>query len=123
MRVLALFIGLIFASLGAQAQTCIAKGGQVSGTVVEIKAMHPNGTQIVAQGLVLATPRCAIADGGDGKPARLERASRIHLANARERLTPLIGRTATIRLHDLELPSTAWHLGDLISFEWELVGR
>ena len=106
----------------AQVESCIGDGSLVAGTITGLTRMHPNGSVLTAQGVRLASPQCAIALAiQEGKHVRVGRVNEIHLANANGRLTPLLGRQAAVLLRQVIVPHTIYHIGELISFEWDLV--
>lgn len=122
-------LALLFAALFAltspalsQVESCIGDGGLVAGTITALTRMHPNGSVLTAQGMRLASPQCAIIFAiEEGKHVRVGRVNEIHLANANGRLTPLLGQRAVVLLRQALLPNTIYHIGELISFEWDLI--
>lgn len=110
-------VGLVPAAL-AQAP-CLASGDVISGTVAPVTASHPNGSTFTAYILTLSPARCVTTPG-----QRIEAARRLQLGGDAEHQAAL-GRRAnavvTVRIRDPFVPETAWHVGDVIVVDYDIV--
>src|SRR6185369_7645067 len=111
----------------AQAQaglSCINSLSEVRGTVVRAERAHPGGTAL--SGLVLRLPIYTCAKVAWVGTQTLQ-VRDIHLASADEtllrQLSGKLGAEVTVRLGDLVLPNTGWHLGDAVTTRFTLVAN
>ncbi len=115
---LAAIAGLAPAIARAQAP-CVASGDVVSGKVAPVTASHPNGSTFTAYILTLSPPRCVTT-----ADQRIEAAARVQLGGNAEQQATLRRRAnaaVMVRIRDPFTPETAWHIGDVIVVDYDIV--
>lgn len=121
---------LAHAALGQTPQqpgACLTKGGTATGTLAIERSLHPNGTPIDAFILRLPTSTCAVVFvfGERSGDQRRSGIARIQLgpadADQRDQIRKLVGRVISVRLDELMAPTSASHVGDVVSTEFSAV--
>ncbi len=127
LAVVALLIGWTGPVL-AQAPACPGKGATLTGTLRIERHQHPNGSTFEPWVLQLPGPACLTVAGLDDQstPQRMPSIRRVQLGAASDRqaalLKSLVGKSITVRLDDVFEPHTAWHVGDVVSMEFTIIG-
>ncbi|TWS94120.1 hypothetical protein [Reyranella sp. CPCC 100927] len=121
LRALSLGAAFIGAAVpAAQAQTpCLVSGDVISGRVAPVTASHPNGSTFTAYILTLSPPRCVTASG-----QRIAAAQRLQLGGDAAHQAALSRRAnavVTVRIRDPFTPETAWHVGDVIVVDYDIM--
>ncbi|HEX2890314.1 hypothetical protein [Vineibacter terrae] len=115
---LAAAVGLAPEAARAQAP-CVASGDVISGKVAPVTASHPNGSTFTAYILTLSPPRCVAT-----AEQRIEAAARLQLggnAGQQATLRRRANAVVAVRIRDPFAPETAWHVGDVIVVDYDIV--
>jgi clan AA aspartic protease (TIGR02281 family) len=102
----------------ASGSACLKQGHIVSGMLTFERHVHPtNGSLLNAYLLQLPTVRCAIDYKRESYGVH-----QIHLvALEGDPLQKLVGQIVTVRLDDLDRPTTAYHFGDIVAFKYAVM--
>jgi hypothetical protein len=109
----------------AQDADCLARDAPVRGELKLLKTRHPAGYPIEALMFVFKPPICVMVMpelSAGSKPERLE-VSAMHVVPSKKdaaRLKRALRKTVTVKGNIVE-SHTAWHQGDAIMFEAEIV--
>ena len=102
----------------------IKEGDTLSGKLRLVPTRHPNGTKIEAYQIV-SQPRAMPKD--DDFCDHDKGATTFHLVtmtNAlRNQLDPLLGKIISVKAIALHCSETAWHIGDVVVHQWELLPK
>jgi hypothetical protein len=102
----------------------IREGDTLTGRLRLLPTRHPNGTKIEAYQIV-SRPRAMPKD--DDFCDHDKGATTFHLVtmtNAlRKQLDPLLGNTISVKAIALHCSETAWHIGDVVVHQWELLPK
>src|SRR5690349_6183115 len=102
----------------------IKEGDTLSGKLRLVPTRHPNGTKIEAYQIV-SQPRAMPKD--DDFCDHDKGATTFHLVtmtNAlRKQLDPLLGKTVSVKVNALHCSETAWHIGDVVVHQWQLLPK
>jgi hypothetical protein len=125
MRIAASVMLLLSLASAASAQpslTPLHPGDVITGKLRVVKTRHPSGTLIVAYQLVSDRPYTIEGDDFCDKDQPL---TTFHLVTMtkplQQTLQHELGKTRSVKALDVMCSETAWHVGDAVVFQWELV--
>ena len=102
----------------------IREGDTLTGKLRLVPTRHPNGTRIEAYQIV-SRPRAMPKD--DDFCDHVKGATTFHLVTMtnelRKQLDPLLGKTISVKANALHCSETAWHIGDVVVHQWELLPK
>jgi hypothetical protein len=118
--VIAAFLTLV-AAAPSVAQEALKPGDTISGRLRFFRQQHPNGTWISVYQIRSDNPRkFAAADefcDPDTPPKTFHLVVMDDKAK-KARLDKLLGKTVAVVAEDFSCSETAWHVGDVVVFQW-----
>jgi hypothetical protein len=110
---------LAFLALQTAPLPCLQAGDRIAGELRIVETRHPNGDTMTSPFLVMVQSRCVEdADYGRAEGRWVQIAG--DAVRAVREIPP--GSTIIIVVTDFLVPHTAWHFGDFVALETQLVG-
>jgi len=118
----ALVLMLLAGSAWAEWPSPLKAGGVITGKLRVVHTRHPNGTPITAYQLVTDKPYTVENDEFCDQDHAL---TVVHLVAMTKPLQKLLQRSLnkvrSVTVGDAMCSETAWHVGDIVVFQWELL--